>query len=96
MRTSSRQTAKLKDALHGTLKYGCSVIRKASQSSEHSSSSAKAAANGLKLDYLLNGLYFQTLGSSLIDLVSVVTAPTYARSGVDKYKDRGRRYTHTR
>ena len=75
MRTSSRQTAKLKDALHGTLKYGCSVIRKASQSSEHSSSSsAKAAANGLKLDYLLNGLYFQTLGSSLIDLVSVVAA----------------------
>ena len=58
--------------MHGTLKYGCSVIRKASQSSEHSSSSAKAAANGLKLDYLLNGLYFQTLGSSLIDLVSVV------------------------
>ena len=66
----TRQTAKLKDdALHGTLKYGCS-IRKASATS---AASSQSAVNGLKLDYLINYHYLQQLaGSSLIDLVSHV------------------------
>ena len=58
-------TAKLKDILHATLG---KPIRKAGASGVKTAT-ARNALNGLKLDYLLNGLYFQTLGNSLIDLV---------------------------
>ena len=61
-------TAKLKDLLHGTL--GNPIRKAGATGGKTKTATSRNAINGLKLDYLLNGLYLQTLGNSLIDLVS--------------------------